>query len=96
MYKNEEEGREIIDVVIGKNSNFSDYLVYLNDHDHILSALKLPDMTEKINILKKKGTALAFFDSQRMAAIGDETGDFTLLWNSYSINTQNKPLLILY
>lgn len=96
MCKEEESTREIVDAVIGRDSNFNEYLVYLNGRDNILSALRLPDLTEKISIVKKKGTAIAFFDNQRMGVIGDEIGEFTLIWNPYSINSQNKPLLILY
>ena len=94
--QDKDSSKDIVDVTIGRNSNFTDHLVYLNKKDNMLCAQKISDLEQRMNIVERRGTTVTIFDNQQMAVIGDESGEFTFLLNPYSLNSsQNKPLLIL-
>jgi len=86
LISKDETPKNIIDISIGQDTNFADYLVYLDRTDGSLVGKKTPFLEDKILIIKKQGTAFALFDNKRMAVIGDNSGDFTFIWSPHCIN----------
>lgn len=79
-----DEGK-VSGVAIGRDGNFRDYLVCAGEEELTLTFRKLPSLKSQKLSLRKRPTALAIFENQRMIVLGDETGELTFLWDSRSI-----------
>lgn len=87
--------KNVVAVSLGHDSNFTDYLIYVKDKDHILTARKLPSLERRMLAAKKRATTFSLLENERIVIIGDELGNFTMIWDPRSaISSQNRPLLI--
>lgn len=83
-----EVSKDIIDIAIGENTNFAEYLVYLEKSKGRLVGKKTPFLEDEVEIIRKEGTVFALFDNKRMAVVGDDPSDFSFVWNPYCINAR--------
>lgn len=75
----------IIDVALGRNSSFRDVFAYIDEEECNLTMRSLPDLDMKIVPLRQRPTTFAIFENQKMIVLGDERGEFTLVWDPHCI-----------
>lgn len=81
LFEDDDKPGYISDIIIGSDSNFNDYAIYINEDESLLTFRKLPGLEKKSITIQKKPTVLTMFDNKKMLIVGDQTGQFTLYWD---------------
>ena len=66
---------------LGRSSDFRDVFVYIDEEDNSLTIRSLPELELRVIKMKQRPTAFAIFDNQKMIIVGNEKGEFNLLWD---------------
>jgi len=70
-----------VGTALGRSSDFKDVFVCIDEEDNNLTFRSLPELDIRVIKMKQKPTAFAIFDNQKMIIVGNDKGEFNLIWN---------------